>query len=536
MADIFLSYASEDRERIEPLVEILEGEGWTLWWDRDLIAGPSFADEIQKSLDQARCVVVAWSRHSVDSNWCRDEASEGVERSCLVPVLIDDVRPPLGFRSAQTVFLCGWPEGRDGLDALLEGIRRCLSTSVATSTGAPRPPGSERSIAVLPFANLSPDPDQQYFCDGLVEDITSDLAHIPQLFVVSRNAAFTFKGSVEGIRHIAGQLGVRYVLHGSVRKAGERIRVIATLEEAGTSRTVWSSRYDRNAADAFGVQDELTREIVTALDVELLSGAQGLHRRSKYRSAEAGTLLYRGLYEHYRFDRAAALVARRYFEEFIDLEPDSILGYVWLVTSWGFAIVVGWERPDVALPMLRTWVERSLAIDPEDAHALTGDAQLKALSGDLDGAAESADRAVARMPNFDEAWFCRGWIQMLLGKSDEAIRSLEHAMRLCPTVNSLKLGVLGTALRNAGRYQEAVQTFRRCLEHHPEFHFAHASMAVVHGMQSDLESARREVARTLQLDPTYTVERFMTPNLYRDRTIMDRCADVLRSAGMPEGD
>jgi adenylate cyclase len=251
---------------------------------------------------------------------------------------------------------------------------------------------------------------------------------------------------------------------------------------------------------------------------------------------EAGRLLYRGLYEHYRFDRAAAFTARRCFEEFIELEPESILGYVWLVASWGFAIVVGWEQPNVALPMLKKWVDRSLAIDPEDAHALTGDAQLKTLSGDLDGAVESADRAVARMPNFDEAWFVRGWTQMLLGNSDEAVRSLEHAMRLCPTVSSLKLGVLGTALRNAGRNQEALQTFRRCLEQHPEFHFAHTSMAVVHGMQGDLESARREVARTLKIDPTYTVKRFISPNLYRDKTVMDRCAEVLRSAGMPDGD
>lgn len=536
MPDIFLSYASEDRERIEPLVAVLEEAGWTLWWDRDLIAGPSFADSIQENLEQARCIVVAWSRHSIGSHWCRDEASEGIERNCLVPVLIDDVRPPLGFRSAQTVFLHGWPHNRDGLDALLEGIRQRLSPSFHVSMDVARSSGHARSIAVLPFASLGPDPDQEYFCDGLVEDITSDLAHIPQLFVVSRNAAFTFKGSVESVRHIASQLGVSFVLHGSVRKAGDRIRVIATLEEARTSRTVWSKRYDRHAADAFGVQDELTREIVTALDVELLSGAQGLHRRSRFRSAEAGTLLYRGLYEHYRFDRAAALTARKYFEEFIELEPDSVLGYVWLVTSWGFAIVVGWERPDVALPMLKKWVERSLAIDPEDAHALTGDAQLKAMSGDLDGAIESADRAIARMPNFDEAWFVRGWIQMLLGGPDEAIRSLEHAMRLCPTVNSLKLGVLGTALRNAGRYSEAVQTFHRCLEHQPEFHFAHTSMAVVHGMQGDLEAARREVVRTLTIDPSYTVKRFIFPNLYRDKAIMERCAEVLRGAGMPDGE
>ena len=535
MADIFLSYASEDRELIEPLVEILEEKGWTLWWDRELIAGPDFAQKIQENLDQARCVVVAWSRHSVVSNWCRDEASEGIERNCLVPVVIDDARPPLGFRSAQTVYLSGWPADRTGLDALFEGIRQCLAPSAAVSAEVVRP-RHERSIAVLPFVNMSADPEQEYFCDGLVEDLTAELAHIPQLFVVSRNASFSFKGSAESRRHIAGQLGVNYVLHGSVRKAGDRIRVTAMLEEARTSRTVWSNKYDRSDEDVFGVQDELTAEIITALDVELLSGAQGRHRRSRFRSAQAGRLLYRGMYEHYRFDRAATLKAREYFEEFIELEPDSILGYVWLIQSWTFAIIVAWERPEVALPRLKNWIARSLAIDPDDAHALTGDAQFRTLSGDLDGALESLDRAVARMPNSDEAWFIRGWVQMLRGESDEAVRSLEHAMRLCPTVSAVKLGVLGTALRNAGRYSEAIQTFRRCIEQHPEFLHAHTSMAVVYGMLGDLESARREVAHTLKVDPTYSIRRFVSPNLYRDKSVMERCADALRQAGLPEGD
>jgi adenylate cyclase len=433
------------------------------------------------------------------------------------------------------VYLSGWPDDRNGLDALFDGIRQCLAPSAAVSGDDVRP-RHERSIAVLPFVNMSSDPEQEYFCDGLVDDLTTELAHIPQLFVVSRNASFSFKGSVEGRRHIAGQLGVNFVLHGSVRKVGGRIRVTAMLEDARTSRTVWSNRYDRSDEDLFGVQDELTAAIITALDVELLSGAQGLHRRSRIRTPQAGALLYRGIYEYYKFDRAAALNARKYFEEFIELEPDSILGYIWLVQSWGFALIVAWERSDVALPRLKEWIARSLAIDPDDAYALTGDAQYRILSGDLDGALASAERAVARMPNFDEAWFVRGWVQMLLGEYDQAVRSLEHAIRLCPTVNSIKLGVLGTALRNAGRHQEAIQILRRCVEQQPEFTFAHAGLAVVFSIQGDLESAGREVAHALKSDPTYSIRRFISPNLYRDKSVMEHCADALRRAGMPEGD
>ena len=383
----------------------------------------------------------------LDAVWGRTVVTEGAVTQCVI-----DIRRALGDRSQQRVRTV--PRRGYIFEGQLVQVEEMPdATARSSSHGARLPEIPTIQIAVLPFANLSSDPDQEYFCDGLVEDITNDLAHFPQLFVVSRNAAFTFKGSVESIRQIASQLGVGFVLHGSVRKAGDHIRVIATLEDAGTARTVWANRYDRHSADAFNLQDELTREIVTALDVEILSGAQGLHRRSKFRSAAAGRLLYRGLYEHYRFDRAAALTARKYFEEFIELEPDSILGYVWLVASWGFAIVVGWEPPEVALPKLKQCVDRSLAIDPDDAHGLVGAAQLKTLAGDLDGALESAGRAVARMPNFDEAWFVRGWIQMLLGQSDEAVQSLEHSMRLCPTVNSLKLGVRRPKMRFPQRTQ-----------------------------------------------------------------------------------
>ncbi len=536
MDDIFLSYASEDRQRIEPLVALLEAEGWSVWWDRALVAGPSFAEKIQEALDNARCVVVAWSEQSVGSHWCRDEASSGLERQCLVPLVIDDVRPPLGFRSAQTVFIPGWPDNEAGVEALLAGVQSCLAADTGAEFGAPQTSiRHERSVAVLPFTNMSSDPEQEFFCDGLVEDIIADLAHIPELFVVSRNATFPFKGSSETAQQIARQLGVNFVLQGSVRRAGEQIRVTATLEDARNGKAIWSNRFDRALADAFTVQDELNAAIVTALEVELVGGEQARHRRSRIQDPEAGQLLYKGIHEHYKYDRAATMRARAHFHEFIEREPDSILGYVWLVTSYGFAIVVGWDDPAESLPLLKEWVDRALGIDPEDAHALTGDTEFRALAGDLDGALDSAQRAVARMPSFDDAWFFQGWVQMFRGEFEDAVRSLEQAMRLCPTVNSVKLGVLGTAYRNAERYEDAIQTFRRCLAQYPDFLYAHTSMAVVYGLMGDMDAARREVEATLKMDPTYTVARFISPNLYRDPEVMQRSAAALRSAGLPEG-
>ncbi len=546
MTDVFLSYASEDRDRIIPLVSALEDQGWSVWWDRELIAGPDFTSSIQEALDAASCIVVAWSEHAIESSWVRDEAREGVERQCLVPAVIDNVRPPLGFRSYQTVSLVGWPDQSTPLGNLFEAVRFALSAPASalsgsdsaavrltTVTGQKAYVTDERSIAVLPFTNLSSDPQQQYFCDGLADDIITELSTIKPLVVISRNSSFSYKEANPEISTIAGDLRVNYLLTGSVRRSGQRIRVSVRLIDARSEQTVWSKRYDRDFDDLFDLQDDLTSQIVTALDVSLISGEKG-RRIQRYRDPAAKELLYRGMFEFHKFEREANLESRRYFLEFTKAEPDSVEGYSWLLLTFSFAIVVGWETPQEALPQLREWVDRALVIDSDDGHALAGDGIFKILAGDLDGALASLQKAVEVEPNLDDAWFYRGWNLMFLGRADEAIESLERSMRLSPLPNSTRFGVLGTALRNAQRYEEAIATFEACLRRDPEFLYAHTSMAVVYGMMGNYPAAEQEVKATLDSDPTYTVKRFITPNLYRSPEVMERCAEELRKAGLPE--
>lgn len=527
MADIFISYASEDRDRITPLVDRLEGEGWTVWWDRDLVAGPSYGQKIQESLDEAKCVVVAWSSNSINSNWCRDEANEGLERDALVPFCLDNVRPPLWFRSLQTASLHSWPAVESELDTLMAGITECIAAQAEGTANA-------RSIAVLPFVNQSSNPDQEYFCDGLAEDIITELSHIPQLFLISRTASFSFKGQKTDVGQISRRLGVNYILEGTVRRGGDRLRVSAQLIEAATQKTIWSNRYDRDNNDVFALQDDLTAEIVTALDVELVSGEEGRRRRSGFSSPQAGELLYRGMYEHYKFERPASDLAREHFAKFIELEPESPLGYAWLSNSWSFALVVGWEEPQVALGKIREWADKCLALDPEDAVALYAFSMVSVMVGDLEGAVAAADRATLSSPTSDEAWFIRGYANMFYCDFDESIRSLERSWKLCPILNSVKLGVLATAYRNAGRYEEAINAYQLSLEQSDDFYFAHSGMAVIYSMMGDDTAAAAEVQKALVMEPTYTVERFINPNMYRDPSIMQQCAEALVKAGMPE--
>lgn len=417
------------------------------------------------------------------------------------------------------------------------GLRIVGSLTLISGTTGARAPGAARevSLAVLPFSDLSSEADQQYFADGLVDDITTDLAQIPHLLVVSRKSSFTYRDSSEDMTEIASALGVTHLLSGTVRRRGNSLRVNARLTDGRDGGNVWSRRFDREASDLFAIQDDIAEEIVTALDVELVSGEQGRLRRRTLLGAEAREALYKGMYYFYQYERAASAKARRHFQDVIDLEPDSVPGYSWMVQAWSFALVVRWEPPEVAIGKLAEYVQKSLAIDENDAQALIGNAYYLSLSGDLDGAGRFCARAVEAAPYLDEAHSAWGWVLNLNGDPATAVRYLESSVRLCPVQSATQFGVLATAYRNVGRFQDSIDAFEKCIARYPDFVFAYTGMAVSYGMMGDNERARDAVQKALGLDPEYTVQAFVTPNFYRDSTVMDACAEVLRAAGMPEG-
>lgn len=428
-------------------------------------------------------------------------------------------------------------DGANGGD-YFEAVRGVGFRLTASATAMPERSTARaalQSIAVLPFENLSEEKDQTYFADGLVEDIIAGLSPIPQLLVISRNATFAFRDSDVGASEIARRLGARYVLCGSVRRVGKRVRVTAQLMDAAREQNVWSGKYDREIAEIFAIQDELTEEIVAALDIKIVSGEHGRYRRNKVSDPEATEILYRGMYECYRYEKSAGLAARAYFEEFVRREPASTVGYAWLSMAWTFSMNCGWEKPETALPRIREYVAKAFEIDPDDPQALVQDGMCKVLGGKLDDALASAERAVRAAPNFDHAWFALGWAQMLAGDSSLAIESQKRAIQLCPIMNALQFGVLATAYRNLGRYDDAIETFSECLKQFPDFVYAEVGRAVAYGMKGDTDGAKKAVGAALKLDPSYTIARFTNPNLYRDKSVMQNVAKVLREAGMPAG-
>ena len=408
MSRIFLSYARDDADAAAQLAEGIAHAGHEVWWDHHLHGGSRFAKEIDRALKDAEAVVVLWSEASINSAWVQDEAAEGRDSERLVPVSIGSAKPPLGFRQFHTIDLGSW-NGRDqpeALDELLDAIvRTCGSDEREANVASSNSTASTQqttSICVLPFENISGDPEQSYFSDGITEDIITDLSHVSSLDVTSRNSAFVYKGRRISIPDVARELRVGYVLEGSVRKAGNRVRITAQLIEGATDKHLWAERYDRDLDDIFAVQDDISRSIVAALRIRLGSSESRAIAQRGTNSPEA----YR-LY----------LMARRYW-------------------------VGGWSRRRSVIIRL---CEKALELDPEYARAW---ALLSICQADLRFTAdnsgqyglEAAERALELDPNLADAHAAKARILAARGKYDEAWEYHRRALALDPESYEVNVG------------------------------------------------------------------------------------------------
>ena len=444
----------------------------------------------------------------------------------------------IGFPLA---LILGWV-----FDLTSTGIKRTNSaedsdeTSRASTAAASKPRTSALnvlpcSLAVLPFANMSDAQEQEYFSDGLTEDIITDLSLIPGLFVIARNSAFDYKGQSVDARRLGEELGVRYVLEGSVRKSADQVRVTAKLIEAANGHPVWAKKFDRGLKDVFAIQDELTREIVTALDVELVSGEKGRHQRSCVKSPEAREALYLGMARFYKFDETSHAQAKEYFEDFTRLEPDSVLGYVWQAQMCQIEIFLGWgDDRNTALKNMQTFVEKALKIDDRDPLALGHAGMYQLFLGNHDQAIAYAKQAVAEAPGMDSPYYSLGWFQMFNGAPLEGIENLKRALRLSPVVTAPRSAILGTAYRNAGQLELAAETLQDTVKRFPAFISGRVALTSCYILMGRDEEAKQEAREILRRDPAYTVARYTTPNLYRNKATMEKWAESLRTAGIPD--
>ena len=390
------------------------------------------------------------------------------------------------------------------------------------------------SIAVLPFQNLSGDAEQEYFSDGITEDLITDLSKLLGLLVIARNSTFTYKGRAVDVRQVGREFGASHVLEGSVRRTGDRVRITAQLIAAGTGHHLWAERYDRRLEDIFAVQDEITREIVAALDVKLLRGEQASVWRRLLRKPAALDAYYRGLDSLNRITREANAQAANCFEEVSRIEPDSPMGY--LGTAWTHlsASRYGWsESATHSLKQAADLARKALELDEScaDAHALLGYYHLLQHAHDL--AISAGERSVALNPNHADNVANLACSYAVSSRPADAITAMRRAMRLCPTYPAWYLNVLGFAHYQCGEYDDAERVLRLALEREPAYTDCRLKLAVTHQARGRTDDARREAREVLRHEPAFRLKQIEARlAIVKDRDLLARFLDTLRQLGM----
>ena len=480
MADVFVSYARVDKARVAPVVAAIESKGWSVWWDPDITPGQEFDDQIDAEITAALAVLVVWTPTSVTSRWVRGEAREAAERGVLVPVRFDQARLPMDVRAIHTTDLDGWgdnpagPQAQEFLRALGTHIARAQAARPAKPAGASAAtPGKETSrytICVLPFVNMSGDPEQEYFSDGITEDIITDLSKVSALGIIARNSAFMYKERNVDILKVARELKVSHVLEGSVRKAGGRIRINAQLVDGQTNSHVWADRYDRDSSDIFALQDEISEAIVKALRLRLLPEEKKAIERRGTSNAEAHNfyLMARQTYitsQEYETRSADAIV--RLAKRATEIDP--AYAQAWALMAMGHSklrVVQGGGSGEGMAA-----AERALALDPTLAEARAIKAQILLLDGDADAAAAEVAIALEQDPESYEVNRSAGNLNYQLKRYEAAIRYFEKAAGLMEAdLNSASIlmsayTVLGDVVGMRRAAQQALKRAEAILVH-----------------------------------------------------------------------
>ena len=392
------------------------------------------------------------------------------------------------------------------------------------------------SIAVLPFANMSGDPEQEYFADGMVEEITTALSRFKWLFVIARNSSFTFKGKAIDIKEVGRRLGVRYVFQGAVRKASGKVRITGQLIEAATGVHIWADRFERDMTDIFALQDEVTLAVVSAIQPKLFQAEIALATRRRPEDLTAYDLFLRAIQQAVRSTRESLAEALRLVQRALELDPGfaaaaALAGDCHMENVFrSYAIDPQFERKE-AVRLMRL----ALILDDHDPDTLATAASISALLvGDCEAEIEMADRAVALNPNSYHIWNRRGWVYKIAGQPEEAIRSFERAMRMSPVDPQLysTFTGMGLAFIELRRFDEAIIAGKKALRQNPSYPGPYRCLTSAFAHLGRDAEAREAAARMLEIDPAFTISAWIA------RSQLSKSAKLMiegfRKAGLPE--
>lgn len=394
------------------------------------------------------------------------------------------------------------------------------------------------SITVLPFQNLSGDPEQEYFADGMVEDIIAALSRIRWLFVIARNSSFTYKGRDVDVQGVGQTLGVRYVLEGSVRKSGNKIRITGQLIDATTGTHIWAERFEGMLHDIFELQDQIAESVVGAIAPQLERAEIERAKRKPTESLDAYDYYLRGMAKLHNGTREAIEQALPLFYKAIELDPEFASAYGMAAWCHFWRKLNGWmtDRPREIAEGARL-ARLAVELGRDDAVALTrGGHALAHLAGDVDGGIALLDRARLLNPNLAPAWFLGGILRALRGEADAAIKDLTHAVRLSPLDPEMFRMQVGMALAHffAGRFDPASDWAEKALRNLPCLLASVALIAASHALSGRMDKAKQAMQRLHELDPSLRVSNLKDWLPIQRSEDLKRFADGLRLAGLPE--
>jgi adenylate cyclase len=390
------------------------------------------------------------------------------------------------------------------------------------------------SIAVLPFTNMSDDPKQEYLADGLAEEIINALSKLSNIFVIARNSTFTYKGRQVKVQQVAEEMGVRYVLEGSVRKMGDKVRITAQLVDALTGNHLMSEQYERNVKDVFAVQDDVTMKVLTSLRVNLTEGESARTFARGTKNLEAYLKLLQAYEQRLTYNKESQARARQLAEEAVALDPGYALAYSHLALALDNEVVLGvYDNPQEVLERAYRLAEKAVALDDSSAwsHIALGYVSVS-YKKDWDKAIAEGQRAIALEPGSAYGYGFLAQYLTWAGHDEDAVPYYKKAFRLSPRPLPIWSVNLAWSYIAMGQYEEAIRILKRITEKQPDQTLAHILLAQAYVLSGREDEARKEAAEVLRTDPTFSLEREFSNSPYKHQAEVDRRKEALRKAGL----
>lgn len=500
MSEVFVSYARSTQDQARLIATALRAEGCEVWLDDALPAHRAYADVIEERLRGAKAIVVIWSSDAVKSQWVRAEADFARKAGTLVQLSIDGAIPPLPFNQIHCAQLAGWDGDSNaiGWRNILDSIRDLIAGVQEDALPAAPALPDKPSIAVLPFANLSSDPDQEYFVAGMVDEIVMALTRIRTLFVISSESSLALKGKGWNERQAAARMGVRYLLDGSVKRSGSRVRIAVKLVDTRHDAQIWAERFEDDLEDIFELQDRIAIKVAGVIEPSIHEAEFQRVARQPVESLGCYDLYLRAVPLRAACKKAEVVRAIKLLDRALALDPDFAPALAQAAGCHSQMVANGWGED-------REWhrqqgldlVERAVKAGPDDASVLAQAANaLTDLESGLDRATALADRATVINPGCARAWFISGFVRNFAGyggDTDAAIERFQTASRLDPIspLNDLAQVHIGMAHIIKGDLPEALRILRTTTYRTARVHLA---LATLYGHMDMPQDSKRELA------------------------------------------